>query len=506
MIAVVGVMTVILVSVGVLRAAATPFVPYLVKDIYPGSTGVYANSSAPRFGAALDSTTGLLNATDGTNGSELWTTDGTAVGTVLVKDIRSGVSGSDPLLLINVGGSIFFTANDGTNGGELWKSDGSTGGTVLVKDVRPGASGGVYDAMGGLTDPKFTNAAGTLFFVGSDGTNGKELWKSDGSAGGTVQVKNIHPTGDSSPDSLAAVGGTVFFKADDGTNGKELWKSDGTEAGTVLVKDIRSGSSSSSPIYTTAVGSTVFFKATDGSTSHGYELWKSDGTEAGTVMVKDIVSGSSGGLTLMNFMANVGGTLLLTADNSGTYTDLELWRSDGTDAGTYMVKDINPSGSSDPGRYGYYGVCGEKLFFGADDGVHGKELWVSDGTGANTFLVKDINAGDGNGPRTFCAVGDWMFFVNETYLGSSQWEHELWVSDGTAGGTCRILDNFGYNGFFDRLFAVGDTLYFSGPTMLDGTGKGVNLELWAVTIPEPATLALLALGGVGLLARRRRGK
>ena len=59
------------------------------------------------------------------HGSELWKTDGTAAGTVLVKDIRSGASGSYPHNLTNVNGTLFFTANDGTNGYELWKSDGT---------------------------------------------------------------------------------------------------------------------------------------------------------------------------------------------------------------------------------------------------------------------------------------------------------------------------------------------------------------------------------------------
>src|SRR5262249_58532624 len=89
---------------------------------------------------------------------------------------------------------------------------------------------------------------------------------------------------------VTAVGGTLFFTANDGVNGEELWKSDGTEAGTVLVKDINPGSAfgygyGSRPYELTAVGGTLFFTADDG--AHGRELWKSNGTEAGTVLVKD---------------------------------------------------------------------------------------------------------------------------------------------------------------------------------------------------------------------------
>ncbi|MEB3831575.1 ELWxxDGT repeat protein, partial [Phormidium sp. CCY1219] len=71
---------------------------------------------------------------DGTNGFELWKSDGTAAGTVLVKDIRSGSGSSNPSNLTNINGTLYFGADDGTNGFELWKSDGTAAGTVLVKD------------------------------------------------------------------------------------------------------------------------------------------------------------------------------------------------------------------------------------------------------------------------------------------------------------------------------------------------------------------------------------
>ena len=102
-------------------------------------------------------------------------------------------------------------------------------------------------------------------------------------------VKDIHSGSSGSyPNYLTAVGNTLYFRADDGTNGNELWKSDGTASGTVMVKDIYSGSSSSSPSYLTAVGNTLYFRADDG--TNGNELWKSDGTASGTVMVKDIAA------------------------------------------------------------------------------------------------------------------------------------------------------------------------------------------------------------------------
>ncbi len=78
----------------------------------------------------------FFGATDGVAGVELWKSDGTAAGTVMVKDIYSGPFSSDVKYLTNVNGTVFFVANDGTNGAELWKSDGTAAGTVMVKDLR----------------------------------------------------------------------------------------------------------------------------------------------------------------------------------------------------------------------------------------------------------------------------------------------------------------------------------------------------------------------------------
>ena len=284
-------------------------------DVRPGPT-----TSIPSFLTNADGTL-FFSAIDGVHGRELWKSDGTAAGTVLVKDIAPGISDSFPDELINVNGTVFFAANDGTTGNELWKSDGTAAGTVLVKDINLGS---------GRSDPSdFVNVNGTLFFSAFDSVDGDELWKSDGTTAGTVMVKDIRPGAalSSSPDFLTNVNDTLFFAADDGMHGFELWKSDGTSAGTVMVKDIEPGPDPSNPGPMVNVNGTLFFQAFD--SMHGLELWKSDGTAAGTVLVKDINPGS--GDSSPDSLTNVNGVLEFYAFDGQSEG---LFRSDGTAAGT----------------------------------------------------------------------------------------------------------------------------------------------------------------------------
>ena len=135
---------------------------------------------------------------------------------MLVKDIRPGPPDSAPSNLAGVGATVFFAANDGANGTELWRSDGTAAGTVLVKDINPGPIGS--------SPALFTRAGGGLFFAASHGLYGQELWRSDGTAGGTALVADIRPgAAGAAPARLTAVGPALFFSADDGVTGRELW-------------------------------------------------------------------------------------------------------------------------------------------------------------------------------------------------------------------------------------------------------------------------------------------
>jgi trimeric autotransporter adhesin len=341
------------------------------------------------------------------------------VSAVVVKDIAAGTFDGDPRFLVLFNGAMYFSASDGANGRELWKSDGTEAGTVLVKDIRPGNQSSSPTAL--------TVMNGVLYFGADDGTNGWELWKSDGTTAGTVLLKDIVPgvTG-SFADGFCAVNNILFFSATNNFDGVELWKSDGTDAGTVMVKDIFNGSGSSDPGDLTNVGGALFFSANNGSR----ELWKSDGTTAGTVLVKDInpcfpCSSSP------SYFAEFNGFLYFTANDGPNGP--ALWKSDGTNAGTVMVFDV-------PGLVGgpkFTRNINGTLYFAQDNGSTGDELWKSDGTTAGTVLVRDIRPGSsGSTPQGFTLFGTEIYFQAAT----NPQGIELWKTNGASAGTSLVLD------------------------------------------------------------------
>ena len=314
----------------------------------------------------------------------------------MLKDIgpTGFFNGSLPGNLTVVGNTLYFTAREETNGNELWKSDGTTDGTILVADIMPGPSSSVSKQLVALGDQ--------LIFVADNGINGKELWAADGTPEGTSMVMDINPGApDCSIGEITAFGGNVYFRANDGTSGTELWKSDGTGPGTMMVADLNEGAGSSNPGVFTPLGDQLLFTANDGTA--GFELWASDGTANDTSMVDDINPGPGSSFLdpvsvpsfIMVDMAADSGTAFFAA-NDGT-SGMELWNSDGTPDGTALVKDIlpGPSGAFDRHVDEFYNLTFANLLgnivFVADDGVHGLEPWVSDGTDEGTQLIQNVN-------------------------------------------------------------------------------------------------------------------
>jgi ELWxxDGT repeat protein len=431
----------------------------MVKDIIPG-VGSPNILQTTAVGSRV-----FFEADDGVTGPELWTSDGTAAGTILVKDIRPGTGGSFVSQMTSFQGLLYFRAADlSSTAGELWKSDGTTAGTVQVKDIRPGLPGSLVSGL--------TPIGTTLFMRADDGTVGMELWKSDGTTAGTVLLKDVRPGPESSQiEQLTRVGSTLFFMADsDGDGGFELWKSNGSAAGTVLVKDVDVETGLAGALLTGA-GDTLFFRAADASA--GTELWKSDGTEAGTVRLKDINPGVAA--SDPSQMTAVGTTLFFVAEDGG---GRNLWKSDGTPDGTVRVKVVRPGGG---GSLEQLTAVGATLFFAANDGS-GRELWKSDGTTAGTVMVKEIvPGGTGASVSVLTNVNGTLYFrANDRITGE-----ELWKSDGTAAGTVLVADiNPGLaDGTPDHLAAAGTQLFFDADNGLNGR------ELWRLGPSGPPVLA-----------------
>ncbi|MCP3097334.1 hypothetical protein LZ198_00450 [Myxococcus sp. K15C18031901] len=362
-------------------------------------------------------------------------------------------------------GGLVFAANDGTRGNEPWVSNGSPGtGTRMLVDLYPGAQG---------SNPgQFTQVGDRVFFAADDPVAGRELFVSDGTTAGTRRVSDIWPGPVGSfPDELFAFEGLLYFAAGDPIHGRELWRSDGTSSGTFLVEDLEDGIEDSSPRgFTLGGDGSLYFFARVASTFTS--LMRSNGDPGAVELLRIpsdpgfvsplvpvdnqlfFVTGSTtGGLVSLmrsnagaapvtvglfgdvNAMADVGGTLLFSATPSVGSDDMELWRSDGTTAGTWLVEDIQPGPQ---GSYpDEFTVLGDTLFFAADDGVNGREPWDSDGTAVKTRLFGNLQPGAGSSsPEEMTTIEDHFFFRVEILSRGD----EPWVSDGVRVTTVALTE------------------------------------------------------------------
>lgn len=401
---------------------------------------------------------------------ELYTSQGTAASTQMLKDLNTGISEfSSPKDFTPCNGKLFFMAFTDDTGLELWITDGTAAGTHMVKDINPGANGCGTDLIAIQNWKPLTVFQNKVYFLADDGVHGNELWVSDGTTAGTKLVKDISPGIESSfPIYLKLFNGSLIFQAYSPGQGTELWISDGTNAGTHILKDINPGTEHSSPGMFTAYKGKLYFNADNG--VNGNELWVSDGTAAGTQMLKDIDPGpdNSGPAYYFEFKGKL---YFCARNNSEGY---ELWVSDGTTAGTQLFKDINPG--IDDGRPHNFVVCKGKLYFAARGPVAGTELWVSDGTAAGTAMVKDLNPGGvPSNPSGFVEYKDKLYFIITLAI----FDERLAVSDGTAAGTMMIQPPIATREdplFASHLLVYHDTLYFRA--FFDYT---YGEELWALS-------------------------
>jgi ELWxxDGT repeat protein len=313
----------------------------MIRDTYPGG------SSTAWEGAVVVDRYVFQNL------GGLWVTDGTAAGTFELRRLAIA-SRAAP---IGLGGRALFVADDGTTGNELWRSDGTTAGTVVVADLAPGVTS---------SRPSMPVTVGerTFFLTTQSST---ELWWTDGTAAGTARVPGfptflvpnlemaaaqqrlfctdfsaprrlwvVDATGARtvttfqglSPSRLVGFGNDIVFLQNDSQFGQEPWISDGTAAGTRLIADIRPGPAGSNPYRLRSMGLRVLFLADDGVS--GIDPWISDGTPAGTQRLVDWPAGVlAGEIEVISDDFAV----IQTGNASG---GSDLWFTDGTPMGTRL--------------------------------------------------------------------------------------------------------------------------------------------------------------------------
>lgn len=535
--------------------------PELVKDICQGSCGrPNQGDASPHFFTRMGNNL-YFAASDAAHGQEIWATDGTPEGTVLVRDINPGVNGSQPGELTAAGFRLFFTATNGVEGERVWQTNGPAGVTSPVIIV-PGStfsaphgltalegnlflaakedsygvelwrvdgvtlSTGRIDIAAGRTSggpALLTAVQERLFFSAQSQDGDRELWLWDESAQAARLVKDIVPGADgSSPRDLHAWGDRLVFSAVDPLHDRELWLSDGTAAGTVLLADLNPlpSQQGSAPDQFRSFSGMTLFTAAD--PLHGRELWHTQGTPQTTWLLKDFIPGPSDSYLNPEDMVEQDGVIFFTATDTTSYDPprpeevreygAELWRTDGTPGGTWMVKDLRPGlAASFPN---HFARMGGKVYFFADDGEHGSVLWRTDGTSTGTVPVSTQSAVDPSKIQV-AVLGDLLIYSSPNT--PSYGYFTQYRSDGTAAGTGPFVTNWiPTDNYTAQFFLPFQGNVYQGyrsqnnPTdlfwMTDGTADGTAAVLFPGVDLVRTPDALVPLGNaLYFVAATRRG-
>lgn len=449
----------------------------MLKDICPGSF-----SSGPQGYTYLNGNLYFI-ANDSIHGYELWRTDGTPIGTILVKDIRPGaahsclsqVSFGNNFVpkIIAMGNNVYFFASDSTNQwGErfhfdLWKSDGTESGTHKVFAFSSVSTSPIIDF---ITD-------GThLYFVNSLGNYQRGLWVSDGTTNGTTMLYHLQGASQ-----FTLMDSLIYFVGNDSVSGNELWRTDGTIIGTHRIKDVYPGYNGGCSNICLVKNHEIYFSGIDAPNSKG--LWKSDGTTAGTLKVKASYSISASSF----FSLNDSAFLFFHADSGSGW---HLWRSDGTTSGTYSIYDsINLNISSYSNGYGtgvfeHIGFNGKGYFVSQAQVGTSSVLYETDGTTNGTRL---FNPGPYNlqiySPAHFTIINNHLLFSATKYANILR----PWVSDGTLPCTHPVNDNLPTPPFYnpinailrtDGFYQLGNKVIFTQGDTLHGT------EVWSMNVSD----------------------
>lgn len=487
-----------------------------------------------------------------TNENQLWTTDGTAAQT---RQIPGPDGDLDPGTYFAVAGShIIFNGVTAANGRELWTSDGTDTGTVMLREFSPGpANAGVGVEY---ATPDYT----ALRVYPDDGT--RQLWITDGTVSGTQPISGLDPgLADNTFNLFAAgflgndfyfwegetlqsgelqtyqlwryragtrvlenrgslvnrglspsgtlLGNRLVFTVDDRTVGREPWVSDGSMAGTRLLVNMapERTNGSSDPESFLAYDNIALFGASD--TDGQRYLWRSDGTAAGTQRV-----GSAAAPVESPWPNNIRhvrlGTKLLYGGLMA-YNQWELWSTDGTAAGTRQVLDLSTTSlpysglwTSDPASCGVgFVTLNGKAYYGAWPRRLGT-LYRTDGTEAGTESLGQFPTASRlfNPTSQVCVQAAYKDRVYFTAEDSSLGTWVLWRNDGTNGGNTHFRNAAGRDLAANTpLLEIDSMLYFyandgveSGLWRSNGDPSGTVLVVPASTVPGNNMGTLIAVG------------
>lgn len=399
----------------------------------------------------------------------------------------SGNSNSGDLNYAKWNGKIFYS---GTGSNLLCVTDGTSEGTI-----------GISNLSGSTNISAIIPAQDFVYIVTSDITvtpsiaYNDKIWKSDGTTNGTSLVHafesapgftnaGVYYSVSGHRKNYSVNGNTLYFSAYDSTNGKEIWKTDGTTAGTKMLKDIKAGTGSNQASGFCRIANTTLFIAQ--STGFESKLWKTDGTTAGTEQIPV----AEPFFIVNQDMTKLGNKVIFFAHN--TVDGYEPYVSDGTAAGTFMLKNINPTGNSlTTQAMGLHLKMTDKYcFFIANNGTN-TALWRTDGTIDGTIeVISNVTNGISNTEYSSTDAEN-LWFVNYQGNNSAQ---QLYKSNGTIEGSSLLHSTLS---FAQNLSIYKGNLWFQSRDI----GSPANAELWksdGVNTNLAFEIEPMVVSGIGL--------